>query len=210
MKKTVLILIICILQSAISKGQTIEELFLSMPSEIIPTMNQMKRLDLIDLYKAEKKAEIQDIFNNTCSLTALQDDYLRIENETNSLELISLPMINDSQLLLIIKTVCASACDSELRFYTVQWKKLETGSFLNLVDKEWFICDKIDTNDQIVKNTLLFLDIDLMKFSYDPEKKALSQEYQTPLYLDLDQKEKVKNHLKQEVKTYHWTGVRFE
>ena len=210
MKKTVLIIIICFLQSAISKGQTVEEFFLSMPSEMTPTINQAKRLDLIDLYKVGKKAEIQDIFNKACSLTALQDDYIRIENETNSLELISLPMINDSQLLLIVKTVCASVCDSELHFYTVQWKKLETGSFLNPVGKEWFIRDEINTNDQEVKNTLLFLDIDFMKFSYDPEKQSLSQEYQTPLYLDLDQKEKVKNYLRQEIKTYHWTGVRFE
>jgi Protein of unknown function (DUF3256). len=210
MKKIYLLLLVCFLSSSLARSQNMENLFLSMPSEIIPTINQSKRLDLLDLYKSGKKSEIRDLLGGVNVLTALQDDFIRIETGTHSLELISLPMVNDSRLLLVIKTVCDPVCDSELSFYTVQWKKLEAELFLNPADKDWFVLEGADLNDPMVKNALLSLDISMMKFSYDPETKQLIQEYQTPEYLDLEQQKKVKKYLKQEPKIYRWNGIRFE
>jgi len=210
MKKIYLLLLVCFLSSSLARSQNMENLFLSMPSEIIPTINQSKRLDLLDLYKSGKKSEIRDLLGGVNVLTTLQDDFMRIETGTHSLELISLPMVNDSRLLLVIKTVCDPVCDSELSFYTVQWKKLEAELFLNPADKDWFVLEGADLNDPMVKNALLSLDISMMKFSHDPEMKRLIQEYQTPEYLDLEQQEKVKKYLKQEPKIYRWNGIRFE
>jgi Protein of unknown function (DUF3256). len=209
MKKIYLLLLVCFLSSPLARSQNMENLFLSMPSEIIPTINQSKRLDLLDLYKAGKKSEIRDLLGGVNVLTVFQDDFMRIETGTHSLELISLPMVNDSRLLLVIKTVCGPVCDSELSFYSVQWKKLDAELFLNPADKDWFVLEGADLNDPMVKNALLSLDISLMKFSYDPEMKQLIQEYQTPEYLDLEQQEKVKKYLKQEPKIYRWNGIRF-
>jgi Protein of unknown function (DUF3256). len=210
MKKTLLFLIACFFSVTLIKSQSIEDFFLSMPSEISPVISQLGRKELMELYKAGKKAEVQGVLKESCSMTAFQDNYIRIATGSNSIEIISLPMINDSYLLLVIKTVCAPACDSELAFYTVQWKKLDAESLLHPVDKDWFILEGTDTNDQTAKNALLALDVSLMKFSYNPKTKQLIQEYQTPEYLDKDQKKKVKKYLKQEAKTYQWTGTRFE
>jgi len=210
MRKTLLLLIAGLFSVTLIKSQSIEDIFLSMPSEITPVIHPEGRQELMKLYKAGEKAEVQGVLKESCSMTAFQDNYIRIATGSNSIEIISLPMINDSHLLLVIKTVCIPACDSELSFYTVQWKKLNMESLLQPVGKDWFILEGTDTNDQAAKNTLLALDINLMKFSYNPETKQLIQEYQTPEYLDKEQKKNVEKYLKQEAKTYQWTGMRFE
>ena len=196
--KRIILIVAVFFQLISARSQTIENIFLSMPPEILPTLNQPGRLNLIDLYKEGEKAENKDLLNNKCALTVLQDDYIRLESEKNSLELISLPMINDSRLLLVIQTVCAPTCDSRLNFYTIQWKELDTNSFLTPVDKNWFIREDVGLN------------FDFMKFSYSPEKKLLIQEYQTSEYLEAGQEEKEKSNLKEETKSYHWSGTRFE
>ena len=206
MKKTVLITIACLLLVPTAKSQTLEDLFLSMPAKILPTINRERRLDLVYLHKVGEKAETRDQLSSIYLLTAFQDNYIQIQSDNNSLELISLPMINDSRIILVIKTICVPACDSEWNFYTDQWKKIDPTAILQPVGKEWFIPETTDRNNL---NTQA-LDIDLMKFSYDPEKKMLVQEYQSPERLIPEEKEKIKKYLKNEAKTYRWTGMRFE
>ena len=210
MHKTILTFIICLLSLHGAKSQTLEELFLTMPKELLPTLNQSDRLDLIDMYKAGAASRTNDLLNQVSSLTVFDKDILRLETGGNALELALLPMINDSYILLMIKTTCAPVCDSELRFYTLQWKRLDSRFFFNPVGKEWFMVQEAVFANPIAENTLLSLDIEFMKYSYNTEKKLLVQEYLTPEYLDQEQKEKVNKLLKRENKTYQWNGAHFE
>lgn len=201
MKKISLILF-CIIQWGIIQGQTVDELFVSMPSGLMPALNNTNRLDLLDLYKAGEKAEVKDMLNGTCILEEYTSDYLRWGTGDNRNELILLPMINDSKLICYIQTVCAPVCDSKLRFFTTSWKELDSSTLITPAGSDFFI-DGSDGEDYASADVGTNSGISFMRFDYNPEKKELYQQFTS---LDYPDSEKAKN----EPKKYKWTGLRFE
>jgi hypothetical protein len=119
-------------------------------------------------------------------------------------------MVNDSKVVCLIRTVCAPACDSNLEFYTIGWKKLNAEVLITPADKKQFMKDGVDPNEQKVRNALIPLDISLMQFHYDSGSRRLLQYYNTPQYLSADDREKVMPYLKDAPVVFKWNQTRFE
>jgi len=194
----------------LAQGQTASELFVQLPESALLPVTVSDRLDLIDLYKAGEKATVKNRFEDSCSMLRLTDDYFQIRIGNNTMELFLLPMINDSKIAGLIQTVCAPVCDSNLEFYTTSWKKLNGSIFITLADKYDFLKDGIRPEEDKVRNTLVPLDISLMRLHYDPEKQELQQYYTTPEYLSETDRAKVKPYLKETPKRFKWNLTRFE
>jgi hypothetical protein len=209
MRKYVVCVFACLATLSL-KGQTADELFIAMPKSMSLTLSEDNRLDLIDLYKAGKKAEVLNRMEDTCSILELTNDFLKFRSGNYTMELIVLQMINDSKIICLIQTVCAPVCDSRLTFHTVSWRQVNSGAFISPAAKSWFVKDGMDPEDQKVRNTLIPLDISLMQFKYDPEKQELLQYYKTPEYASPDDREKAKDFLKDTPRIFKWNQVRFE
>lgn len=203
---TCLLIYIC---SFTLQAQTAVEVFNQIPAEIPLTLTSENRLDLVDLYNAKREAIVKNPLGDSCTLVKLTNDYLQLQWDNNTLDFIMLPMINDSKLICLIHTTCAPICDSRIEFYSTNWKKLDSEALITLVDKSWFIKEGTDINDQRVHNALIPLDIDLMQFQYDPENLELSQHYNTPEYISVEEKKTVEVFLKTEPKKFKWNKTRF-
>lgn len=188
-------------------AQTAEKLFASLPESMSLTWTETNRLELIELYKAGLTAAVENQLGDSCFLACMTGDYLQIREGKSSLEIIVLPMVNDSKVICLIHTVCAPICDSHLEFYTVNWKKLDSELFITPAGKARFIKDGIDIDGQ---NALIPLDISLMQFRYDPDSRELLQYYHTPQYLSFDDREKAAPYLKDEPVVFKWNRTRFE
>jgi hypothetical protein len=210
MKKIISILFLFVGLPFLLPAQTAEKVFASMPESMLLTLTEINRLELVELYKGELPAAVENQMGDSCFLTHMTDDYLQIREEKNSLELIVLPMINDSKVICLIRTVCAPLCDSNLEFYTVNWKKLNADVFITPASKAQFIKDGVDFDEQKVRNALVPLDISLMQFRYDPDSRELLQYYNTPQYLGADDKEKARFYLKDAPVAFKWNQTRFE
>ena len=181
-----------------------------MPESMLLTLTEINRLELIELYKGELTAAVENQMGDSCFLTRMTDDYLQIQEGKSSLEIIILPMVNDSKVTGLIRTVCAPLCDSNLAFYTVNWKQLNTDIFITPAGKERFIKDGVNLDEQKVRNALIPLDISLMQFRYDPDTHELLQYYNTPQYLSADDREKAAPYLKNTPVVFIWNQSRFE
>jgi len=211
MKRTVfLAILIMSLAINIVEGQTIGELFIKSPEPEFLLLTASDRMDLIDLYKDGKNATVKNRFRDSCSLLRLTDDYIQLKTGNNTIELFLLSMINDSKIVGLINTVCAPVCDSSIEFFTTNWRKLSSSVFINIAGKTVFLKDGVDREDEKVKNALILLDISLMKFHYEPEKKELQQFFTTPDYLSEDDRREVRAYLKVTPKIYRWNSTRFE
>jgi hypothetical protein len=209
MKKYIVVIWICLTATSL-KGQTASELFLSLPESALLTLSETSRLDLIDLHKAGHKAEVVNQFGDSSVILHLTNDYLEIKFGNYNLQLLLLQMVNDSKIVLLIQTVCAPVCDSYLEFYTTSWRKLNGELFISPAEKSEFIKEGINPDEQKVKNALVSLDISLMQFKYDPEKKELLQYYNTPEYLNPDDRGAVALYLKGTPRVFKWNQTRFE
>lgn len=211
MRKVNFIVLLVVATTAVSlKGQTASDLFVSAPESMLLTLDKTDRLDLIDFYKAGQEASVENQLGDTSAILRLTDDFVELKTGNETFELILLHMVNDSKIVCLIQTVCAPVCDSYLAFYTTNWKKIDPTVFIAPANKSWFVKEGFDPEDQQVKNTLIPLDISLMRFHYDTEKQVLCQYYTTPEYVSLDDKTKAEVFLKNEPRIFSWNGVRFE
>jgi len=192
------------------QAQTAEKLFVSMPDSMILTLTEMTRMELVELYKGGLTAVVENQMGDSCFLIRMTDDYLQVQEGKSSLEIIVLPMVNDSKVVGLIRTVCAPLCDSNLDFYTVNWKRLNTNLFFTPARKERFFKDGINLELQEVRNALVPLDISLMQFHYNPETRELLQYYNTPQYLSAEDQKKAAPYLKNTPVIFKWNQTRFE
>jgi hypothetical protein len=201
---------LCILfLSVCFPAQPAENLFLSMPEFLSLTLTETDRLELVERYKSGLLAAVENQLGDSCFLTRMTDDYLHIKEGESSMEIIVLPMINDSKVVCLIHTVCAPICDSYLEFYTVNWRRLNSSMFITLAEKAQFIKPDVDTGEQTAQNALIPLDISLMQFRYDPDSQELLQYYNTPQYLSTGDREKAAPYLTEMPVIFKWDLVRF-
>jgi len=194
----IVMLIIAFGAKASLYAQTATDAFISVPESVLLDLTTNKRMDLIDLHNANQKAIVLNNFGDSISIKSLNDNYLFLEKGNSSLQIIVLPMINESKLYCLIHTNCAPICDSQIEFYSINWIKLDSKTFISPVDKKWFINEEFPS-----------LELSLMQFIYDSETLSLQQKYNIQKDLSPENQLEVKPLLNEE-KIYKWNGIRFE
>lgn len=204
------LILVCCIVSLLGRAQTMTDVFSKIPGRQMALVDSVKRLDLMDLYKAGKHAEVKNNLGDICLLKSFSEDYLLLQIGSGTVEVILLPMINDSKVVCLVQTVCAPVCDSRIEFYTTEWKQLETDVFITPVPATWFFKDSVQASDLYFRDIQTILDMNLMQFNFDKETLTLKQTYLTPQYLDANSRKKVEAYLKSEPKVFHWKQTRFE
>lgn len=199
MKRLSIILIIFSI-SIQTYSRNAKEAFLSMPMDMFADISIENRMDLIDVYEAKNKASVLNKFQEDISIENLTEDFISLKMGNSTIQIVVLPMVNESQLYCLIYTVCAPLCDSFVDFYSLSWNKLKQDTFLSPVPQSWFI-DNLEEFPELT--------ISLMQFSFDPEKHILQQKDNSVGTLSLENQEKIKPYIKQETKSYQWNGIRF-
>ena len=198
------------LLSICCNAQDISSVFGNMPKDLILLVDSIQRQDLLDLYKNKASANIKDKLNGDVTLSALKEDFIELHSGNFSIQIALLKLVNDSKIIFLIQTVCAPVCDSQLSFYTTDWKPLDTSDFIFPANASWFIKDDADKTGEDFINASKSLDMDLMQFHFNPEKLELTQTYTTPQYLSKEDRKAIEPFLKQEPKVFIWEKMRFK
>lgn len=178
-----------------------KEAFLSMPLNMFTELSINNRMDLVDSYEAETDASVQNKLQEDVIIEKLTEDYLLLNSGNSTIQIIVLPMVNESQLYCLIHTVCGPICDSKIEFYSLSWKKLSTDTFISIAPQSWFIENM---------NEFPELAISFLQFLFDPDKKILKQINNSPSYLGIQEQKKIKPYIKKESREYKWDGLRFQ
>jgi hypothetical protein len=166
--------------------------------------------DFVDFLDSNMKAEVKNRFDGTAEMKVLTEDYTLVQtSEIGTLEMKLLPVNDSTKVICMVKTVCASACDSDVRFYTSDWsKELDAASLLQRPSADVFFLP----NDTLSEEGVLIrkkADMHLMKASLSKDVPTLTFIYTTPDYLNQEDKEKLLPHLRKEPVVLEWKDGQF-
>jgi hypothetical protein len=186
-------------------AQDMKTLFTNMPDSLIPQLESAWRKDLIDLYNSGKEARLQNTMNGYSKLFKLTSDYVLLQpTERTTVELKSLPLVNNTYIICMVTTINSPVADSRVAFYSTDWKPLESGNLLAPVTGSWFVKEEADKNSDAYQDALARLDMDLIQYQLSPDNQNLTATYTTPLYLSENERNSVLPFLKDSPKTYTW------
>ena len=203
-------MLLCILSVTSAFAQDMKSVFVSMPDSIAPLLTKVNKEDCVDFLAYNMKAEVKNRFGGATELKVLTDDYLFLQTTANSsMEMKLLPINDSTKVVCVIKTVCSSACDSEVHFYSSDWKqKLITTDYLSKPEGDIFFLP-IDLADEESALICKEANVHLMKASLSKEDVSLTFIYTTPDYLNKENKEKLEPYLRKEPVVLKWEEGKF-
>ena len=191
-------------------AQNMKSVFVSMPDSIAPLLTQTNKEDCIDFLDSNMKAVVKNRFGNEAEMKALTENYVLMQTSpVGTLEMKLLPVNDSTNVVCMVKTVCASACDSEVHFYTSDWsKKLDAKNFLQTPEADAFFLpnDTLTDEDALIRKKA---DMHLMKVSLSKDDASLTYIYSTPDYLNEEDREKLLPHLRKEPIVLRWQDGKF-
>lgn len=210
MKRLFLSILLCVFVWGM-KAQEMDAVFVAMPDQYVPQLENAWRKDLIDLYNSGKEAKLKNTMNGFSILKKLTDDYLLLQvTERSTVEMKLLPLVNDTYVVCMITTVYGPVPDSQVEFFTTDWKPLDSADLYTPVPVEWFIKDDADKNRTAFIEATARLDMDLRKYSLSPDDQTLTVEYTTPQYLTETERKQMEPFLKNTPKVYTWEKFHFK
>ncbi len=185
--------------------------FISMPDQNIPQLENAWRKDLVDLYKSGKEARLKNTMNGFSSLDSLTSDYLSLKaTERSTIEMKLLPLVNNTNVICMVRTVNGPVADSQVEFFTTDWEPLAVSDLFTPVDADWFIKEDTDKNSNAFQDAASRLDMNLIQYNLSPDNLTLTATYTTPLYLSKEDRKKVTPFIKDSPKVYTWEKFHFK
>ncbi len=219
--KRILPLLFIGLAIATAHAQEAKECFTAMPDSITPLLTAVNRADCIDFIESGMKAEVTNRFEGKTVMTQLTPDYIRLRMTGQSTWQMKLLSTADStRIICTVFTACASACDSDIHFYTTRWQELPASRYLpSLPLLTDFISEETDGEKEgpdsgeeeadKYAGTLREADMLLMQADLSPDDATLTFTCTTPAYREKEVAERLSARLGKPV-VYRWQAGSFQ
>lgn len=210
MKKLTMCLCLACIWMCSLQAQEAKTCFINMPDSLSPLLTSVNRADCIDFLESKMKAEVTNRFEGKSEMTALSSDYISMQVTSQSSWQMKLLATSDTtKLICVVSTACAPACDSNVRFYTTDWKELPASSYLTLPVSDDFLDLPDSLQSYEVRDAAEQADMLLMKAGLSAEDDSLVFTFTTPDYMDKEAASKLKPYLRRPV-VYVWKGNGYE
>jgi hypothetical protein len=204
MKKLLFAIILLTITTTIS-GQDIKNIILSMPESIIYGLEASEKNLLATGLEDTTQLTVNRGRLGEITRLSVSPDFVSFKtSDAGTVEIKLLPLINDSQIICVIKTVCAGACDSQLQFYTTKWIPINQGDLFPKKDKDWFIRSDIDKDSQEFINAYAALDMTPIKMKLSATDSSLMVYYDIKKYLNEEDYKKIEPFLIENPKILYW------
>lgn len=204
MKKILFAITLLTISISIS-SQDMKSLILSMPESIIYGLEASDKNLLAAGLNDTAKLTVERGKLGQITRLAVSPDFVSFKtSDTGTTEIKLLSLINDSQIICVIRTVCAGACDSQIQFYTTKWIPINQGDLFPKKDKDWFIRSDIDKNSQEFKNAYAALDMNPIRMKLSPTDASLQVYYDIKKYLSEDDYKKIEPYLLENPQILYW------
>lgn len=191
-------------------AQKIKSLFVSMPDSVSPILTKINREDCIDFLESNMKAKVKNRFGKISELKELTDNYLFMQISPSSSFQMKLLPINDSiNIVCMINTYCAAACDSKIEFFDSEWKKLNTKDYISFPQKPSFVDSLLLNSKDGIRETAKLLNMTFKKMTLSPDNTNLTVSYTAIDNLNISDKEKFLAYFKDAVVTFEWDDKKF-
>lgn len=201
-----LILIVGLLCAVLpAGGRTLKDLFKEMPDSLLPVLTRENRLDCVDFIESGMKANVKNRFGELSSLQTLTATYAKLSlSPSSQVEMAMLEKGSDT-LVCMVRTWLLPLQQSEVSFYTADWRPLEASKYITLPKAGDFV--HTETGRETTDDVLRRADVPLISAVLD----AATHDLVFSIRLDGDNPE-LKRELAPYVReklTYHWRDGRF-
>ncbi|MBQ9363932.1 MAG: DUF3256 family protein [Bacteroidaceae bacterium] len=120
------------------QAQTMRDVIKQMPDTILPLLTHGNLLDFPDFLESGMKAEITNKLGGVSEMLIITDDFTAIQlSKSSSVQLKLLPQGRKNILCMVhTYTLNDSISDSQVQFYTTDWKPLKQSKYLALQREE--------------------------------------------------------------------------
>lgn len=175
-----------------SAQEFIKKAFVGAPFEVIPTISELTRLDMLDYYEHGMDRPSLTYFSDEVRITTLDSLHLATQLSPEvDLEMFAVPVKGDT-LIAVVETLKIPAKESRVRLFNRDWNEIESIDCGSL--EEWLSRDAVKTGKLAdVENTLGFM---TASASVDPTEAMLTFSHSVAETLTPDDMKKVAPYLK--------------
>lgn len=188
MRKLPILILLSMMSTGNALAQSMADMFMKMPAEVCPLLNEYNRLEIVDNQKNGKEMKTKNQLFGMSEMTVLTDRYALLQTTKNSTkEMKMLNKADGSKVIVVVSTVVSDGVyDSTVEFYDTEWKVLNAADFVSIKNEKEF---------------------NHIKMSQDSDELTVYQS--NPLLLNFDN-EKVQTDLEIEDARLRWNGKKFE
>lgn len=210
MKKYIFLFLVSVMTYT-ANGQTIQDVMKTIPEDNITGLSPSTVQFLLENAN-DSIAKTSNYLSDNVFRDLISNDYVRLKTSTvGTTEIKLLPLINDSKVIAVLKTVCGTVCDSQLYFFTDKWKSLDAYNLLPNIDVEWFLTAdetlKKSDNYNYVKN-LLNNSLPI-QYEFSPHDQTMKLSVDPSLFLDQQTYSQLKEYFNSTPKTLKWNKISF-
>lgn len=209
--KKLMIISLCLTLMGVTPmmGQTAKDCFKAMPDSLMPLLTQVNRADFIDFLESDMRAEVTNRFNRKSEMTRLTKDYIRIQmTERSSWQMKVLPLNDSVRVVCAVATVQGPVADSDILFYTTDWKPLPADDFFQKPGAEDFVSVPDSLQDNRIRPALAKIDMSLLAAEISDNSDTLTLTFTTPRYLDAETADVVRPYIRP-TRKYVWRDGRY-
>lgn len=208
--KKIIVLLSFTFVVTICMGQDLSSVVKNMPDDLILKLDANQKDKLFETVSDTARVMIVNQLGGEVERVAISDDYLSLRtSDVGLLQIKLLPLINNSYIIGVIKTVCAGACDSSIGFYTTSWEPLSQVDLFPEKDKDWFLKTDVDRNSDIFINASAALDMTPIKYLFSPDNTDVQAVYEIKGYLSTPDYELIKPFVEQEDIIFKWNKTAY-
>jgi hypothetical protein len=212
MKKIIFTITITLTSVIYLPAQEIKDVFPAMPESVIFGLEDAQKELLISDPSDTAEVTVDRGTYGELKRLAISPDFISLQtSEIGTLQIKLLPLINDSKIICLVKTVCSgeNVCDSQIQFYTTKWMPISRGELFPKKNKDWFIKTDADRDSQDFKNASSSLDMNPMRITLSPTDDSLTVTYDVKNYLSEDDYKKIEPYLTGKPKVFNWDRTSF-
>lgn len=211
MKKLLFVIVIFINVVTVN-AQTMKELFVNMPDTLSLVLTKNNRADCVDFIASKMEAKVTNRFDNVSEVKILTDDYLKANvTECSTWEMRRLSVNDSTYIICMVATVSGPVCDSDVRFYSVNWEELPVSQYIESfpVSDDFFVTphdgSEIDSLKELRKKAY----ITFIRASLSDKNTDLAFVYTTPDSMNKEDAEKIKSYIRRSPLLYEWKNGKY-
>lgn len=188
----------------------ISSVVVNMPEGVLIGVTAEQKGELI-IPSDTAEVSVINAINEKVERIAFSDDYIALKtSDVGILQIKLLPLVNNTNIVGVITTVCGEACDSRIDFYTTAWQPLPRENMLPSINKDLFIKQDTDKNSEIYRNAVAALDFNPIKLAFSPDNYDLKADYEIKHYLSKDDYKLLEPFLTDGSKIFQWDKMSFK
>ena len=205
MKRYIILLLLSSI-SFLSSGQTINELFKSMPSEYLPAFSEANKTMLL----VDSSLSVIPYALGEIERLEYTDTFLSLKtSEVGTMQIKILPLVNNTQIVALIKTVCSSnVCDSDIQFFTNEWEEIQKNNILPTIPPSIFF-DETKTDTPGFKWSVSQIDIYPLQLQFKDGGNNLQATFNIKKHLSQQDAMKIEPYLAKETIDLTWNKSTF-